>query len=138
MTTEQSDTEESCNAIIADIHMTLRVCAPSGERITGAALLRWRRLPAEEKAYFRALVAPHDVCRPPHPEPCDCAAPLYAEGMRSDVRCSRCLRAWTFPTQHKRNTDSVLTSRTALRVPLADWVRPADMGYAIERMGAKS
>jgi hypothetical protein len=155
MTTTET-TEAECDALVAEFELAQRVFWTEGRWFTGNDLYRWRQLPAQEKAYFAALVAPcHDphACTrtgetstasdgspritytPPYPEPCACTARVFVDGERSAVRCSRCLHVWSLRHQDEPSM-LVMVSRGSLTHPLSASVDRKDMGYAIERLAA--
>jgi hypothetical protein len=140
-----------CDALVAEVLMAWRF-APEGGELSGATLLRWRELPAKERAYFAALVAPcvdehaltrvstvvqHDdgsctcIYEPPFAAPCDCARPLYVDYERCGVRCTRCLHAWSWKLQQVRECTGE-PAREIIRELSA--VTRVDMGYAIEHV----
>ncbi len=102
---------DECNALAAEFFLAWRVCCADGERMSGAPLHRLRQLPAKERAYFTALVAPYEdphrftrvnvvgpanefgrptvTHEPPYPAPCACNRPVFHMHETHSVRCSR-------------------------------------------------
>lgn len=156
MTQQPIDTEESCNARVAELFLAWRVISPEGGEFRGAHLLRFRQLPPKERAYFAALVAPYDdphwqtrtqealdrgegrcevIHTPPYPEACACTAALFVDHSRQAVRCSRCLHASPFSRLARAAQQAAgVPLPPVLRDPIIDSVNRADVGYAIERV----
>lgn len=144
---------EEADATVAETLLAWRLCVPHGEPFTGRHLLALRQLPAKERAYYAALLAPYEdphawtrmqtaseadagghrviTYTPPYPKPCACSRPVLrlAGGSRA-ARCSRCLASW--PTRDWADDDC-----RSLAEPLIarNSVDRADIGYAIERLG---
>lgn len=111
--------------------------------MTGAHLIRWRRLPLAARRYFAALVAPVEIeClhrvgtanpdgtityEPPYPRACGCESAMMQFCDRNSVRCSRCLRAWGMSARH---FDEPI--KGSLRLPLVDSVKDEDIAYALK------
>jgi hypothetical protein len=140
-------TLEECNTLVSELTVAYLVTGGLGDVFTGENLHRFRQLPAKERAYFAALVAPledpHAATRtqtvsepdefgrrtvtydPPLPQACECHRPVFRDYARRAVRCGRCLKAWP-------DTFSLRGMNDELRMPLIDSVDRADMGHAID------
>lgn len=153
------DTEESCDAEIAEIFLAWRVCGPAaGGQLQGAHLLRYRQLPAGERAYFRALLGPlvdpyefsrtQEVIRdeegrsrvvytPPLPEPCTCESPVFIDWGSARARCTRCLHAWRYHRLHPLapSEHEPWMSRHLFTEHVIDSVNREDMAFAIDLLG---
>jgi hypothetical protein len=141
---------EDCEAAVSEVLLAWRLCCPEGAMLNGSHLLAWRSLPARERSYFAALLAPyedrHAMTRtqtsaltengcvftydPPYAEPCECGRPVYVDYMRDAVRCSRCLHAWPARRQlaQGKNFDGIPSSK------ILESVDRTDIGFAIERV----